>query len=116
MLAPKKTQFFDLFYKQTAKSLGFIEGKEWKHRRRILSLFNHKLLMGLAPSICSLCDRMLDQAEQESKDSFPNSDKLHFNLQKVGQSIFGNVVVSLFMGMDSNEERIDGKPLNDALG
>ena len=24
--------------------------------------------------------------------------------------------MSLFLGMDSNEERIDGKPLNDALG
>jgi len=50
MILPKEKKIVEVFYSIIRKGLVSIEGKKWKHRRKLIStVFNYDFIIALVP-------------------------------------------------------------------
>ena len=116
MTVEKDPTFFGLLKSVTPNGLLFLEGNDWKCRRKMMSkVFNHNFLMSHIPDIAKICDEMLDKEEKKAAQRGENGEKIKMDLDTMLSSAFGKVVVSLFLGTDFEEATVEGLPLEEAM-
>lgn len=104
-LYQKDKKFFGLLLELFAKSLVFVEGVEWKKRRKIISsAFNFDFLKHTVPLIAEFCQEKFNEWIQAG-----NLEK--FSLCDHMGTITGEVTGRFLFGWRFGKQSMDGKPL-----
>jgi len=104
----KKSKVFDIFKHILGTGLSFLEGDEWKTRRKIISsCFHYEFLKNNTPLIQETVKEALEKIPPEEYGECSIMDRL--------QQITGEVVGRIFFGRFLNRYTLDGMPLTLAL-
>jgi len=64
MILQKENKIIEVFYSILRKGLVAIEGKKWKHGRKLISkVFNYHFITALVPEMIELADNYFDNFE-----------------------------------------------------
>jgi hypothetical protein len=96
MTAPKIQVSMKLLNHAIGDGLAFIEGENWKDRRKILSkAFSFELLKDMVPLISKICDQNYNKLAESSN----SNGKISAELFKIGNRLFALVVLTGFLGL-----------------
>ena len=61
MILPKECKMTEVFYSIVKNGLVAVEGKKWKHRRKLISkVFNYDFITSLIPEMVHIANRVFD--------------------------------------------------------
>lgn len=64
MILPKECKMAEVFYSIVKNGLVAVEGKKWKHRRKLISkVFNYDFITSLIPEMVHIANRVFDDFE-----------------------------------------------------
>ena len=94
MILPKENKIIEVFFSILRKGLVAIEGKKWKHRRKLISkVFNYDFITALVPEMIELADNIFDNFENK----FKKDEEIKVDLYKMMVTFTSSVVVSGFV-------------------
>jgi len=96
MILPKENKIIEVFFSILRKGLVAIEGKKWKHRRKLISkVFNYDFITALVPEMIELADSIFDNFEKKIK----KGEEIKVDLFEMMVTFTSSVVVSGFVGI-----------------
>jgi cytochrome P450 len=102
MILPKENKIVEVFFSIIKNGLVNVEGKKWKHRRKLISkVFNFDFITSLVPEMIEIADNIFDDFEKK----MDNNSETKVNLFAMMLNFASSVVVSGFLGFDAIKDK-----------
>jgi cytochrome P450 len=115
----KKSESAEIFFSLIKRGLFFIEGQEWRHRRKTLSkAFNFDFIVQHIPTMVKVADQTFDEFEAKARAKGELTEgKMEFETDIVELLIkfTSSVVVSEFLGFEALKEKLRDKPIVESI-
>lgn len=104
----KHEPFLANFKRVFGRSMGLVEGDEWRRKRKVISnTFHFDFLQSIIPDICSIVDEEFAAFEQEQ-----TGKEMKMDVLEMFQIILSTIMVRAFFGGDCKGKTIEGKRLS----